>query len=202
MPELTSRERELLRRGVARFDDPRERRRSRPARSARTRAASAGSKERTVAAAAAARCVSTSAADRLGRSAGTSPLRTRTSPSKSPSASRAQRTASPVPRGSSCTATSTPRRARASTARRRRRADPRRLRAPRRRPSRPSAGRAADGGASASRSSCACRSLRPSQLLRARFAMSVKRLGRQDSNLGSRDQNPLPYHLATPQGGR
>src|SRR5690242_7722426 len=26
-------------------------------------------------------------------------------------------------------------------------------------------------------------------------------LGRQDSNLGSRDQNPLPYHLATPQGG-
>ena len=27
-----------------------------------------------------------------------------------------------------------------------------------------------------------------------------KWLGRQDSNLGSRDQNPLPYHLATPQG--
>ena len=26
-----------------------------------------------------------------------------------------------------------------------------------------------------------------------------ERLGRQDSNLGSRDQNPLPYHLATPQ---
>src|SRR2546423_15301105 len=26
-------------------------------------------------------------------------------------------------------------------------------------------------------------------------------LGRQDSNLGSRDQNPLPYHLATPQRG-
>ena len=25
------------------------------------------------------------------------------------------------------------------------------------------------------------------------------RLGRQDSNLGSRDQNPLPYRLATPQ---
>jgi hypothetical protein len=23
-------------------------------------------------------------------------------------------------------------------------------------------------------------------------------LGRQDSNLGSRDQNPLPYRLATP----
>ena len=27
-------------------------------------------------------------------------------------------------------------------------------------------------------------------------------LGRQDSNLGSRDQNPLPYHLATPQARR
>src|ERR1044071_3312184 len=26
----------------------------------------------------------------------------------------------------------------------------------------------------------------------------VRWLGRQDSNLGSRDQNPLPYHLATP----
>ena len=26
-----------------------------------------------------------------------------------------------------------------------------------------------------------------------------EKLGRQDSNLGSRDQNPLPYHLATPQ---
>jgi hypothetical protein len=29
--------------------------------------------------------------------------------------------------------------------------------------------------------------------------MRVGVLGRQDSNLGSRDQNPLPYHLATPQ---
>ena len=27
-------------------------------------------------------------------------------------------------------------------------------------------------------------------------------LGRQDSNLGSRDQNPLPYRLATPHAGR
>ncbi len=26
-------------------------------------------------------------------------------------------------------------------------------------------------------------------------------LGRQDSNLRSRDQNPLPYHLATPHSG-
>ncbi len=28
--------------------------------------------------------------------------------------------------------------------------------------------------------------------------MKARWLGRQDSNLGSRDQNPLPYHLATP----
>ena len=28
-----------------------------------------------------------------------------------------------------------------------------------------------------------------------------KWLGRQDSNLGSRDQNPLPYRLATPHQG-
>ena len=29
----------------------------------------------------------------------------------------------------------------------------------------------------------------------------MKWLGRQDSNLGSRDQNPLPYRLATPHWG-
>jgi hypothetical protein len=27
----------------------------------------------------------------------------------------------------------------------------------------------------------------------------IRWLGRQDSNLGSRDQSPLPYRLATPQ---
>jgi hypothetical protein len=27
-------------------------------------------------------------------------------------------------------------------------------------------------------------------------------LGRQDSNLGSRDQSPLPYRLATPQSAQ
>ena len=32
------------------------------------------------------------------------------------------------------------------------------------------------------------------------FRHVSQRLGRQDSNLGSRDQNPLPYRLATPQG--
>ena len=74
---------------------------------------------------------------------------------------------------------------------------------PPRRPSRPSAGRGSGAGASASRSACACR--RPPAMttaasvgsgLRARWA---RWLGRQDSNLGSRDQNPLPYRLATPQ---
>src|SRR5215203_7295830 len=31
------------------------------------------------------------------------------------------------------------------------------------------------------------------------YRSSVRRLGRQDSNLRSRDQNPVPCHLATPQ---
>ena len=35
--------------------------------------------------------------------------------------------------------------------------------------------------------------------LAAVFNDSVRWLGRQDSNLGWRDQNPLPYRLATPQ---
>ena len=78
--------------------------------------------------------------------------------------------------------------------------DARVLRAPAR-PSRPFDGRAAGAGASASRSSCACRGRRPSRLLRGRSPCQMREwLGRQDSNLGSRDQNPLPYRLATPQG--
>ena len=32
-----------------------------------------------------------------------------------------------------------------------------------------------------------------------RATRTREELGRQDSNLGSRDQNPLPYRLATPQ---
>src|SRR5215210_7906901 len=31
------------------------------------------------------------------------------------------------------------------------------------------------------------------------YRSCVRRLGRQDSNLRSRDQNPVPCHLATPQ---
>src|SRR5438552_10530135 len=41
----------------------------------------------------------------------------------------------------------------------------------------------------------------PARTTAAGFGRLIPRrvLGRQDSNLGSRDQNPLPYHLATPQ---
>src|SRR5690606_1986723 len=41
----------------------------------------------------------------------------------------------------------------------------------------------------------------PRKSLRKRGPMGIWRewLGRQDSNLGWRDQNPLPYRLATPQ---
>jgi hypothetical protein len=35
--------------------------------------------------------------------------------------------------------------------------------------------------------------------LRCFYINDLVWLGRQDSNLGSRDQNPLPYRLATPQ---
>ena len=41
----------------------------------------------------------------------------------------------------------------------------------------------------------------PPAITTAAIEVSVTgRLGRQDSNLGSRDQNPLPYRLATPHG--
>ena len=87
-------------------------------------------------------------------------------------------------------------------ARRRRRAAPGRAAGRPRAPSRPSAGRGAGAGAWARPSACACRARRPSRRLRvsSRSRVGERWLGRQDSNLGSRDQNPLPYHLATPQG--
>jgi hypothetical protein len=34
------------------------------------------------------------------------------------------------------------------------------------------------------------------------YISDLQWLGRQDSNLGSRDQSPLPYRLATPQSHR
>ena len=137
-------------------------------------------------------------------SAGTSPFSTSTSPVRRPRApSRAERTASPVPSGVCWIATSTPSNSLAVSgeATTTTRSAPA-LRAPRRSPSRPCGGRAAGAGASASRSSCACRGRRPLRLLRDRSASSGEEwLGRQDSNLGSRDQNPLPYRLATPHQG-
>src|SRR3954471_21597988 len=185
--------------------------------------ASAGSKERTVAAARAARCVSTSARIVSGLSAGTSPLSTSTSPPKPSSALRAQRTASPVPRGSS-PPTPGGRFARAAdgvpgaarlllhgdldslekVARLRRGDDDEpldagsargvdypvdhppaedRVQVLRRRPLHARA----DSGGHHDCCELVCH-------------VREKWLGRQDSNLGSRDQNPLPYHLATPQG--
>src|SRR2546427_381894 len=51
-----------------------------------------------------------------------------------------------------------------------------------------------------STSASECRARRPSQRLQCLCSCAGGWLGRQDSNLGSRDQNPLPYHLATPQG--
>ena len=78
----------------------------------------------------------------------------------------------------------------------------RRAAGPPRRSSRPSGGRGSDAGASGSPRACVSPGLRPSRRLRAWGGIrtrSSRWLGRQDSNLGSRDQNPLPYHLATPQ---
>ena len=71
--------------------------------------------------------------------------------------------------------------------------------APPRAPSPPCAAQGSDGGASEAWNASGSRGLRPSRLQRVSSASAVERwLGRQDSNLGSRDQNPLPYHLATP----
>src|SRR5438552_2127445 len=161
---------------------------------------SRGRKERTVAAARSRRCVSSSWLRSSGLSAGASPERTTRSPSTPSSEPRAAASASPVPRASACTATSTPSNASfpsgevtttsgfASIARavsttqstmRRPRSEwkcfgvAERIRVPR----------------------------PPASTTAAGFGEVIRKdvLGRQDSNLGSRDQNPLPYHLATPQ---
>ena len=147
---------------------------------------------------------STSSRRSPGVSSGVSPESTRTSSARPSRAARAQRTASPVPRGSSCTATSIPSKAAAVVGRR---DDDERIDAerPRRRE------HPVDHPSSEDRmqvlrdvaSACACRGRPPSRRLRASSHRSPpRRLGRQDSNLGSRDQNPLPYHLATPQSER
>ncbi len=74
-------------------------------------------------------------------------------------------------------------------------------RAPRGSPSRPCAGRAAGRRRRAAPSACGCRARRRARRRRSAGRSRGPRrcwLGRQDSNLGSRDQNPLPYRLATP----
>ena len=129
-----------------------------------------------------------------------SPDRTSTSSTAPWSRSRAQRTASPVPRGCSWIATARPSKAAARRGRRRRRrAGRRRARAPTRAPSPPYGDRGSGAGASARRAHAraeACRHDDGAEVSSHRS--TTRRLGRQDSNLGSRDQNPLPYRLATP----
>src|SRR5262249_50081921 len=119
-------------------------------------------------------------------------------------AGRAERTASPVPRGSAWTATSTPSNAplvsgAATTTS----------------GSAPTSRAAASTQSTIRRPSSVCRCLGVAERIRVPrpAAMTTapiggwlnsgedRWLGRQDSNLGSRDQNPLPYHLATPHCG-
>src|SRR5947207_1369950 len=69
------------------------------------------------------------------------------------------------------------------------------------RPYAPTSGgaRATGADASARPTASVFRARRPlRQLLAESCSKAGEWLGRQDSNLGSRDQNPLPYHLATP----
>ena len=70
----------------------------------------------------------------------------------------------------------------------------------RQRPARAAGGRRRCAAPWAGATSCACPCRRRGRGRRAVAVMSTQkgRLGRLDSNQGSRDQNPLPYHLATP----
>ena len=166
-------------------------------------AESSGTKERTVAPAPCARCVLDERLEELVVSSGVSPERTRTS--------SAPASASPALRDRVARAErpllNRDRRSPGNAVGRVRRGDDderlrRRAGARPRRSSPPSAARGAGAGASARPTACACPGLRPSRRLRAlrgSGTWSARWLGRQDSNLGSRDQNPLPYHLATPQ---
>ena len=114
----------------------------------------------------------------------------------SPTLSRAARSESPVPSGCCWTATVTPSSASAASGERTTTSG-----------SAPS-GRTASTTQSTRRrpsSGCRCfgvadfiREPRPAAMTTAARSLGHLELGRQDSNLGSRDQNPLPYHLATP----
>src|SRR5690242_2791705 len=153
------------------------------------------------------------AAARSARLAGSvrgwSPFMTTTSPANPSSAPRTDRAASPVPSGCACVTASTPsgRMARTSS-----------LSAPTTTIVRSgaSAATAASPHASTGRPHAVCSSFGVADFIRVprpparithasgEVVMSVllggrcSKLGRLDSNQGSRDQNPLPYHLATP----
>src|SRR6266511_6257565 len=154
-----------------------------------------------VAAAPSLRWASSSSRRSCGLRTGASPVRTNSSPATPSRAERAASRASPVPSGSGWTATSSPSNA-----------------------SLPSGEVTTTSGlASSARAASTTQSTirRPRSVWkcfgiaeRIRVPRPPARttaagldeligegvLGRQDSNLGSRDQNPLPYHLATPQG--
>ncbi len=159
-----------------------------------------GSNDRTVAHAAARRWPSTNSRRRLAVTRGVSPERTSTSSARPSTTPRALRTASPVPSGCSCTATCRPSKALAADGE-----------ATTTMGSAPSALAVATTQSTIRRPSSGWRCFgrlermrvpRPAAITTAASvfsSMSVRWLGRQDSNLGSRDQNPLPYHLATPQ---
>src|SRR3954466_13118338 len=121
-------------------------------------------------------------------------------------AARATRTASPVPRGGSCIATVAPSESTERAAEFSAESTPT-ARAP-------TSASVARTWASSGRPAALCRTLGVWDRIRVpnpaastmpsgdpvtRFA-SGGGLGRQDSNLGSGIQSPLPYHLATPQG--
>ena len=137
--------------------------------------------------------------EQVGRERGASPVTTSTSPSKPSRLARAQRTASPVPRGCSCTATSTPANASRASGEVTTTSG-----------SAPSAARRLDHPVDQPAAEQRVQVLRRRRAharaeagghddrCEAGSGSRVRWLGRQDSNLGSRDQNPLPYHLATP----
>src|SRR3954471_22467644 len=154
---------------------------------------SGGSKERTVAVAPERQWSSTSCCSSSGLRRGWSPDTT-SSCAAPPTCSRAARSESPVPRGFGCTATFIPSNAWTASG-----------------ATTSTSGSAPVGCTAATTQStrrrpssgCKCfgvadfiRVPRPAAMITA--ARSGIKLGRQDSNLGSRDQNPLPYHLATP----
>src|ERR671936_597156 len=179
-----------------------------PASSRRTRpygSGSGGSIERTGTAASSLLCAATSPSRTRGVRSGAAPSRTRTSPEKRSSAGRAASTASPVPNGSAWTASSVSSGSvRASSSRVSGEQTTTNG-------SGPSGWAAASAQSSTRRPSSGWRCLGSSERIRVpRPAASTTAaragvtrgwawLGREDSNLRSRDQNPLPYRLATPQ---